>query len=422
MSRTTSNKNKENNTMLTDTIRKMASVQHISSLAPIENSDFLEVAMMKDLGWKVVVKKGEFKVGDTVIYFEIDSAINVKDLVKSLEFLKDKGTKKLFTGRTPDTSTFSEEYVRIKTIKLRGQISQGLILPVTAINDVPFEWFAGEDGSHPCLTFDGGEDMTRYFRIEVWDRLVEWFADRSQLGTRAQFHRAADYPSDVPKTDEIRVQTAYFDLIKDPVNTEGTWEVTEKNDGSSCTLFYRPLTWKDKEGGPMQIASRRFMIKDDGSSDDWFDAFKRLGWDNLRYKLDSLYGIGLVRKADEVEVFLAGHELAIQGEMIGPKFNGNRDKNKENHFRVFRIFDITEQKFVTPRVRYGICKFLGLEHVKVIETCQIFKKLKSIDEFLEYAEGKTDNGLPREGVVFKRIDDGSVSFKAVSNSYLLHEK
>ena len=407
--------------MLTDTIRKMASVQHIYSLEPIENSDFLEVARMKDLGWKVVVKKGDFKVGDTVIYFEIDSTINVKDLIEPMKFLADKGTKRLFTGRTPDTSTFSEEYVRIKTIKLRGQISQGLILPLDIINSIPFDNFAGEDGSHPCLTFDGGEDMTKYFKIEVWDRLVEWFADRSQLGTRAQFHRSDDFPSDVPKTDEIRVQTAYFDLIKDPANTEGTWEVTEKNDGSSCTLFYRPLTWGNAGKKIMQIASRRFIIKDDGESEEWFDAFMRVGWAALLERLGNIYNIGLVRKSDGVEVFHSGHELAIQGEMVGPRFNANRDKNKESHFRVFRIFDITEQKFVTPEVRYAICEYLGLEHVKVIETCQIFKKLKSVDEFLAYADGKTDNGLPREGVVFKRVDDGSVSFKAVSNVYLLKE-
>ena len=78
--------------MLTETIRKMASVQKIASLAPIENSDFLEVAMMENLGWKVVVKKGEFKPGDKVIYFEIDSAINVRDLPECLAFLKHKGT------------------------------------------------------------------------------------------------------------------------------------------------------------------------------------------------------------------------------------------------------------------------------------------------------------------------------------------
>lgn len=422
--------------MLTDTIRKMASIQHISSLTPIENSDFLEVAMMENLGWKVVVKKGEFKVGDTVIYFEIDSAINVKDLIASLQFLADKGTKKLFTGRTPDTSAFSEEYVRIKTIKLRGQISQGLILPLSIMNDIPFERFKKEDGSTPCMTFDGGEDMTSYFKIEVWDRLIEWFADHSQLGPKAQMHQAGSFPSDVPKTDEIRVQTCYFDLIKDPSNTNGIWEVTEKNDGSSCTLFYRPLTWKDKDGGPMQISSRRFLIKDDGSSDDWFAAFKQpvplatahVGvlnvtlWDVLKMRLQDIYSIGLVRKVDGAEVFPAGHELAIQGEMIGPKFNGNRDKNEKNHFRVFRIFDITDQKFVTPEVRYAICEFLGLEHVKVIETCKIFEKLKSVDEFVNYAIGTTDKGLPREGVVFKRVDNGFISFKAINNEYLLKEK
>ena len=409
--------------MLTDTIRKMASVQKIASLTPIENSDFLEVAMMENLGWKVVVKKGEFKVGDKVIYFEIDSAIDVKDLPPFMEFLKDRCLKKLFTARTPETSAFSGEYVRIKTIKLRGQVSQGLIIPVDAIRDFNAELW----GMIPTNT-DAviGMDLTEEFHVEVWDRLVEWYEERSQLGPRASMHAAGSFPCDVPKTDEERVQTAYFDLIKDPANVDGKWEVTEKNDGSSCTLFYRPMTWGSLDKEPMQISSRRFLLKDDGCSDDWFEPFKRMGWDTLEDKLKDVYWKGLL-EVDNTDGKTYGiipreHELAIQGEMIGPKFNGNRDRNKETHFRVFRIFDITEQKFVTPRVRYAICKFLGLEHVKVIETCQIFHKLKSIDEFLAYADGKTDNGLPREGVVFKRVDDGSVSFKAVSNKYLLKQE
>ena len=409
--------------MLTDTIRKMASVQKIASLAPIETSDFLEVAMMENLGWKVVVKKGEFKVGDKVIYFEIDSAIDVKDLPPFMEFLKDRCLKKLFTARTPETSAFSGEYVRIKTIKLRGQVSQGLIIPVDAIRDFNAELW----GMIPTNT-DAviGMDLTEEFHVEVWDRLVEWYEERSQLGPKASMHAAGSFPCDVPKTDEERVQTAYFDLIKDPANVDGKWEVTEKNDGSSCTLFYRPLTWGSLDKEPMQISSRRFLLKDDGCSDDWFEPFKRMGWDTLEDKLKDVYWKGLL-EVDNTDGKTYGiipreHELAIQGEMIGPKFNGNRDRNKETHFRVFRIFDITEQKFVTPRVRYAICKFLGLEHVKVIETCQIFHKLKSIDEFLAYADGKTDNGLPREGVVFKRVDDGSVSFKAVSNKYLLKQE
>lgn len=406
--------------MLTDTTRKMASVQKIASLTPIENSDFLEVAMMENLGWKVVVKKGEFKVGDKVIYFEIDSAINVEDLPPPLEFLKDRCLKKLFTARTPETSAFSGEYVRIKTIKLRGQVSQGLIIPVDAIRDFNAELW----GMIPTNTDAAiGMDLTEEFHVEVWDRLVEWYEERSQLGTKAQMHASGTFPSDVPKTDEERVQTAYFDLIKDPANVDGEWEVTEKNDGSSCTLFYRPLTWGSLDKEPMQISSRRFLLKDDGCSDDWFDAFKKIGWDTLEDKLKDVYWKGLLEvdttDGKTYELLPREHELAIQGEVTGPRFNGNRDHNKENHFRVFRIFDITDQKFVTPRVRYAICKFLGLEHVKVIETCKIFHKLKSIDDFLAYADGQTDHGLPREGVVFKRVDDGSVSFKAVSNAYII---
>ena len=409
--------------MLTDTIRKMASVQKIASLTPIENSDFLEVAMMENLGWKVVVKKGEFQIGDKVIYFEIDSAIDVKDLPPFMEFLKDRCLKKLFTARTPETSAFSGEYVRIKTIKLRGQVSQGLIIPVDAIRDFNAELW----GMIPTNT-DAviGMDLTEEFHVEVWDRLVEWYEERSQLGPKASMHAAGSFPSDVPKTDEERVQTAYFDLIKDPANVDGKWEVTEKNDGSSCTLFYRPMTWGSLDKESMQISSRRFLLKDDGCSDDWFEPFKRMGWDTLEDKLKDVYWKGLLEvdntDGKAYELLPREHELAIQGEMIGPKFNGNRDRNKETHFRVFRIFDITDQKFVTPRVRYAICKFLGLEHVKVIETCQIFHKLHNIDEFLAYADGKTDNGLPREGVVFKRVDDGSVSFKAVSNKYLLKQE
>lgn len=394
--------------MLTDTQRKMASVQEIATLSPIENSDFLEVATMKNLGWKVVVKKGEFKPGDKVVYFEIDSAIDVKVLPEALKFLAEKGTKKLFTGRTPDTSAFSGEYVRIKTIKLRGQVSQGLIVPAIV------------KGSHNCAHAPIGFDATNLFQVEVWDRLVEWYEERSQLGPRAQMHSAGDFPSDVPKTDEKRVQSAYADLVKDPANVDGEWEVTEKNDGSSCSLFYRPMTWPDE---PMRISSRRFLLKDDGFSDDWFAAFKKIGWDTLEDKLKDVYWKGLLEvnttDGKTYEILPREHELAIQGEMVGPKFNGDRDKHTENHFRVFRIFDITEQKFVAPKVRYAICKFLGLEHVKVIETCQIFHKLKTVDDFIAYADGLTDNGNQREGVVFKRVDDGFVSFKSVSNNYLL---
>lgn len=394
--------------MLTDTQRKMASVQEIARLSPIENSDFLEVAMMKDLGWKVVVKKGEFKPGDKVVYFEIDSAIDANYLTDPLLFLRDKGIKKLFTGRTPDTSAFSGEYVRIKTIKLRGQISQGLIVPLSAFS-----------ATLNARDLPVGSDLTQELGVEVWDRLCEWYDERSQLGPRAQCHQAGSFPCDVPKTDEIRIESL-MEYFSDPEMTNAEWECTEKNDGSSCTLFYRPMTWPDD---PMRISSRRFLLKDDGFSDDWFAAFKKIGWDKLKNGLDGIYKHGLNADWDDCGPrlhFNGGHELAIQGEMVGPKFNGDRDKHTENHFRVFRIFDITDQKFLCPKLRYEICFHLGLEHVKVIEICKIFDKCKTIDDFENYVTRKSDNGNQIEGVVFKRVDNGEISFKKVSAKYLLN--
>lgn len=389
--------------MLTDTTRKMASVQEIASLTPIENSDFLEVAMMKNLGWKVVVKKGEFQVGDKVIYFEIDSAINVKDLFPFMDFLKEKSVKKLFTGHTPDASAFSGEYVRIKTIKLRGQISQGLIVPLQSFIEIlPI----GPDIRFPIET-----DLTEDFKVEVWDRLVEWYEERSQLGPRAQSHAAGNFPSWCPRTDETRLENL-MEYFTDPEMVNAEWESTIKEDGSSQTLFFCPEKWPED---PMKTASRRFLLKDNGGSDDWFNVLKNNGsLESLKYKMRSLYENGIPE-------FSAKHELAIQAEHTGSRFNGNRDHKTEDHFSVFRIFDVTDQKFVAPKVRYAICEFLGLEHVPVLETCKIFQKLKTIDDFEKYVDRKSDNGNQIEGVVFKRVDDGNISFKKVSQKYLLKQ-
>lgn len=404
--------------MLTETQRKMASIQEIAKLSPIENSDFLEVAEMKNLGWKVVVKKNEFHIGQKVVYFEIDSAINVKDLLPCMEFLKNVALKKLYTGKTPESSAFSEQYVKIKTIKLRGQVSQGLVIPLQTIAHE----FPNTPETPFFMDLPVGTDMTSLFKVEVYDRLVEWFDEHSQLGPKAQSHASGNFPSDVPKTDEVRIE-ALMEYFTDPEMVNAEWECTEKNDGSSCTLFYRPQTWNPETGkDAMQISSRRFLLKDDGGSDDWFAAFKKIGWDKLRTNLEGIYKYGVNADWDDCGPKLhwpGGHEIAIQGEMIGPKFNGNRDKNLESHFRVFRIFDITDQKFLRPKIRYEICQHLGLEHVKVIETCKIFQKLHSIEDFENYVDRKSDNGNQIEGVVFKRVDNGDISFKKVSAKYLL---
>lgn len=368
--------------------RKLATIQKISKLTPIENSDFLEVAEMEGLGWKVVVKKGELKIGEPVVYFEIDSAIRVKNLLPPLEFLKDRCLRKICDKH----GNVLEELVRIRTIKLRGVISQGLIIPVyDFISCLPF------------LTEVVGDDVTSDFHVEHFDEIRDYFD--TILGTNVQSgcKRASDFPCWVPKTDEIRLQSC-MDFFEKYAHDE--FEVTEKFDGSSMTAIYAPTKRPDK---PFYLCSRRFELEFDETSEWW----KPIIQANLQEKMKSMYENG----------DFAGIEFAIQGEAVGPKFNNNRDRYTEVHWKVFRIFNINEQKFVSPSVRYEICKILGLEHVKVIdEKCKIFEKLPTLDDFLSFVDGKTDHGFPREGMVFKKVDDGSVSFKVISNAYLLKEK
>lgn len=116
-------------------------------------------------------------------------------------------------------------------------------------------------------------------------------------------------------------------------------------------------------------------------------------------------------------------ELAIQGELVGPRMNGNRDLYTDYEWHVFRIWDIKRQCFLIPTKRREVCKELNLKHVSVIsENMEVFKIFKSGKEILKYAEGKTSRGNEREGLVFKENTENPITFKAVSNKYLLKNK
>lgn len=374
--------------------RKLASIRTISEISSIENADNLEIAKMHGLGWQVVVKKNEFHVGDRAVYFEIDSTIPFEKLLPEMEFLKDRCGRRFFNGKSPETSTVLVEVARIKTIKLRGQISQGLIIPAEAL---PF-W---KDISDKSSILDG-RDMTSVFNVEVWDE----FKSKMDVltGKPIPVNQAGLFPSFVLKTDEVRLQsdTSIIEKYHDE-----WFEITEKFDGSSETIFYAPSFRKGKN--PFGVCSRNFELKPSDDSP-WFMIIN-----GLEQKMKELY---------ENQNSKWYHvELAIQGEHVGPGMNANRDKYMNHHLKVFRIWNITNQRFVIPDDRYDLCRILGLEHVKVISAReQVFHMCPTVDDFLMLVEGKTDHGHEREGMVFKSVSDGSISFKVINNKYLLKEK
>ena len=107
-------------------IRHLASVKTIDRIEPIEGADRIEVAVIG--GWKVVVAKGEFEAGDKCVYFELDCSLPTDD--PRFAFLADRGVKKwLYVPEGhEDVAPIQITGHVLKTAKLRGQVSQGLVM------------------------------------------------------------------------------------------------------------------------------------------------------------------------------------------------------------------------------------------------------------------------------------------------------
>ena len=195
-------------------MRKLATIRKITELNPIPKADAIEVATVD--GWKAVVKKGDFKVGDLAIYLEVDSWVPY-ELAPFLS--KDKEPKE-YNGVKGE---------RLRTIKLRGQLSQGLLLPI----DVAYD----EDPPDYDHVFLEGDDVTEILGIQKWERPVP-----AQLAGLMK----GSFPSFIPKTDQERVQNIVSEIASaKELGLE--FEVTEKLEGSSMTCYLRNLE-PDEQG------------------------------------------------------------------------------------------------------------------------------------------------------------------------------
>jgi RNA ligase (TIGR02306 family) len=343
-------------------MRKLASIRMIDSIDSIENADAIEVATVG--GWKVVVKKGEFKAGDLAIYCEIDSFIPHE----IAPFLSKGKEPKEFEGIKGE---------RLRTIRLRGQLSQGLLLPLSLLTPVEKEnWVAPEE-------FEGS-DVTEELGIIKWEPKIP-----AQLAGQVK----GNFPEGVPKTDQERIQNvnrSTFDFYRTL-----SWEVTEKLHGSSCTFYV------DGEGG-FHVCSRNLDLKEDENNAYWKAARK--------------YDI-------ENKLKLAGlKNIAIQGELIGEGINGNQYKAVLD-FYVFDMYETETYTYATPQMRQILAEQLGLKHVPVLVNGYKLKEDESIQSLLTLAEGKSKlNDSNREGLVFKSMLPGNGSFKVISNEWLLNEK
>lgn len=343
-------------------MRKLASIQRVLQIEPIEGADRIELA--KVLGWQCVVNKGQFKPMDLAVYFEIDSFLPIRD---EFEFMRASSYRK--------TDIMGEGF-RLKTMRFRGQISQGLLLPISQFPEL-----------HADVEL--GTDVTEILGIRKWEIEEKVTTGGTVIG---------NLPIDVPHTDETRVQ-AEPELIGEFAGLD--YYITTKMDGSSHSVSL------DEEG--FHVTGHNYEYKDDGKCA-FYDLVKREDIENKLRKYYEENGL---------------HLLTIQGELCAPGIQQNRLKLARPEWYVFTIR--LDGKRVGLKKMQEVCETLGLQMVPVEELgTDLPSKYPTVEALLERADGEYPKGGKKEGIVIRptkpafceRIS-AALSMKVVNNKYLL---
>jgi RNA ligase (TIGR02306 family) len=336
--------------------RKLASVVRIDAIRPIEGADAIEAAQVG--GWEVVVRKGEFCPGDTAVYFEIDSFLPEGN--EAWQFLVEKSSRQ-FDGRKGHV---------LRTIKLRGQVSQGLLLPVDALGDL-------------ARTALPDADLTDALGVLKYEPPVP-----AELAGVAR----STFPSRIPKTEQARIQNLAAELERWQREGEN-WEVTEKLEGTSCTF-----AWLDDE---LHVCSRNLDLVESPENTLWNAARES----HLAHRFAERF---------------RGRNVALQGELVGWGIQGNLYGLRSQRFYLFDVYDADAGRYLPADAREALARELGLAHVPVIERAFRLGADTTMAALLAMADGAStlNSKRLREGLVFKH-HSGKTSFKVVSNRYLL---
>jgi RNA ligase (TIGR02306 family) len=344
--------------------RKLASVRKIDDIRPIEGADAIEVAVLG--GWKVVVKRGEYKPGDLAVYCEIDCWIPTE----IAPFLSKGKEPRVYEGIKGE---------KLRTVKLRGQISQGLLLPMDVVDNI---------------TVTVGDDVSAHLGIIKWEPVLPANMAGQVKGL---------FPSFIRKTDQERCQNIIEEIFVE--NKDARYEVTIKLDGSSVTTY--------KYQADTGVCSRNLELK--------------ISEENKDNSLVKMFQGSML----EAVLQKMGENIAIQGELMGPGIQGNRENLKDTQFFIFEMQFIDDQRNLTPAERVKIAEELWafgvdgkiVKHVPILYMNVSLADLgiHNVEDLLKFADGLSINHQVREGLVFKRMD-GGFSFKAISNRFLEKEK
>ena len=333
-------------------MRSLVTIQRAGEISPIPDSDFLEAA--KIMGWQCVVKKGEFKTGDLGVYFEVDS------------FLPEEERYEFLRGSSFRDNKDNGKGFRIRTAKMRGQLSQGLFLTFDKFPELA-------DAKE-------GDDVTEILNVKKWYIPETATAGGTIIGDR---------PHGIPASDEVRIQSA-LELL-DELNGKAYY-ITTKMDGTSCIVYYID--------GKIGCCSRNKEIADEADALYWFP----------------VYHYGLKEKLAHY-----GKNIVLTGEICGPGIQKNPLRLQSFEWYVFDVKDGDSNRYFSYDKALEVCAELGLSPVPLEERGENFSY--DLETLLEKAKGKYPSGLEKEGIVVRDLySPKAVSFKVLNNDFLLKEK
>jgi hypothetical protein len=402
-----------------DGIRQLAYVVIIDGIEPIPDYDRVEHAIVG--GWRVIVQKGQFKVGDPAIYFEIDSRVPADR--ECFAFLE-------------------KRHYKVKTLKMCKTLSQGLLMHASdfgwtiensAIDDHPViiddegkphyatdesrfltkklgvTYADDEDNSRKAPSVDKYKKMEMRHKALFKKPFVRWLM-KYKFGRKVMFFffgkkkdKKNGWPVWVQKTDEERVQNMPWIL-----NSTDKWIATEKIDGTSTTFTMK----RGKFGSKSFYVCSRNVCFGEENKPCYYDT-------NVYWEMAKKYDIYNVL-ANLLEKLPHEEWITIQGETYGDGVQKRDYSLKDHEFAAFNLIFSSRGRISTLEMRSLLWEKYNIPCVPVVEENIVFTdKFATIEDMLLWAEGESQiDGLPREGIVFRTMD-GQKSFKAVSNSFLL---
>lgn len=328
---------------------KLASIETIKEIVSHSGADKLEIA--KILGWQSIVKKGEFKAGDKVVFVVIDTIL---PNAPWSEFLADKSNP--------------EKPIRLRTVKLRGEYSQGLVLPLTVLPENVQGWHEGADV--------GGA-----LNIKKYEKEIPAQLSGEVLGGFPSFLAA--------QTDEDN-GLSYPDLVDEVLKHEYI-TVTKKLDGSSCTIIIEDKQIK-------YVCSRRLSLKETEQNSFW----------------------RVARKLDLSK--LSDGRYVIQGELMGPGIQGNQLKLIEPELFVFQI-NYNGDFYPYVDMVYDCRNNLKCKYVPHVDDFHTISPI-SVEDLQKLADSQVlPDGGAAEGIVVRPqsyINAGNgrpLSFKIINRNY-----